>query len=299
MEATVVIPFYNAESTLARAIDSVLAQENVKLEIFLIDNNSSDQSHTIARSYADKHVNISLVFETKQGANHARNLGMLLAKKEWIQYLDADDELLPKKIFNQLSITGIESVDVICSPITEHTNNSAIINYHVSEMGDVWLSLLQGKIGWTCSNLWRTTALIDIGGWNTNYTSHQEKELMARLIIEGKAFHFYDKSECIVYEQSSSISKRTDFPLTGVKFMKYLTHYFTSNDIMNPEREKAIQNELYHKLLMAYKINPEEAKNAMFNTVLNLEIIDLPITHRILTSIMSIQNTFGVLRILS
>ena len=103
MEASVVIPFYNAEATLIRSIDSVLAQQNVTLEILLIDNNSTDKSLTIAQSYADKYPRVTLAIESNQGANHARNLGLSLATKEWIQYLDADDKLLPLKIFNQLS----------------------------------------------------------------------------------------------------------------------------------------------------------------------------------------------------
>ena len=298
MEASVVIPFYNAEATLTRAIDSVLAQQNVILEIILVDNNSTDKSYEIASAYANNHNNISLHLESTQGANHARNQGMLLAKKEWIQYLDADDELLPIKISNQLSINDINDIDVISSPITEHTDSDKKINYRVSDMNDIWLSLLRGKIGWTCSNLWRRSALLDIGGWNTNYTSHQEKELMARLIIEGKKFYFYNKSECIVHEQKKSISRSADFPLTGIKFMKFLTHYLKSNETLTPEREKAIHNQLYHKYLRAYKVNPKEAMNAMFNTRLKLDIIDMPIHHRIMTSMFGMQNTFRVLRII-
>ena len=60
MEVSVVIPFYNAEATLKRAIDSVLTQQNITLEILLIDNNSTDKSLAIAQSYADKHPHVTL-----------------------------------------------------------------------------------------------------------------------------------------------------------------------------------------------------------------------------------------------
>ena len=299
MEASVIIPFYNAEKTLARAIDSVLAQQKINLEILLVDNNSTDKSNTIAIDYVNNHKNISLHLETKQGATNARNLGLQLAKKEWIQYLDADDELLPTKIYNQLSIEGIDNIDVISSPIMEQTNQGKKINYQVSEMNDIWLSLLLGKIGWTCSNLWRKSALIDIEGWNTNYTSHQEKELMSRLIIEEKQFYFYDKAECIVYEQKNSISKSAHFPLTGIKFMKYISHHLKSHDILTSERQKAIHNQLYHKYLIAFKVNPEQAMNAMYNTNLNLDIVDKPFSHHILISMLGLQNAFRVISALA
>ena len=79
MEASVVIPFYNAEATLTRAIDSVLAQQNVTLEILLIDNNSTDKSRAIAQSYTDKYAHVTLTIESNQGTNQARNLGLSLA----------------------------------------------------------------------------------------------------------------------------------------------------------------------------------------------------------------------------
>jgi len=298
MEASVDIPFYNAEATLKRAIESVLAQKNVSLQILLIDNNSSDGSLEIAKSYVDQYSNISLHKESKQGANNARNLGLLLAEKEWIQYLDADDELLPNKLSNQLSIDHLNEIDVVVSPITEKTQKGKTINYEVAENGDIWLSLLQGTIGWTCSNLWRKSGLIDVGGWNIDYSSHQEVELMSRLIMEGKQFYFYNKSECIVYEQLASISKSADFPLTGIKLMKHLQNYFTSNETLTKERKKAIHSQLYHKYLMAYKLDPEKAKNAMFRTSINTHILDLPASHQLLNNLFGMQNTFRILKML-
>lgn len=296
MEASVVIPFYNADATLERAIESVLAQQNVDLQILLIDNNSEDRSYEIAQSYAKQYKQISLHKESKQGANNARNLGMLLSEKEWIQYLDADDELLPNKISNQLSISNIDSIDVVSSPITEQSNKGNIIHYEVSEMDDIWLSLLYGKIGWTCSNLWRKSALVDVGGWDIEYTSHQEVELMSRLIKEEKIFHFYNKSECIVHEQETSISKSADFPLTGLKLMKHLQDYFSVNDMLSDERKKAIHTQMYHKYLLAYKIDAEKAMEVMFGTTIDIGNIELPILHRVLLRTIGLKSTFRILK---
>jgi len=294
--ATVVIPFYNAEATLSRAIDSVLAQENVTLQILLIDNNSTDRSVEIAKTYVSKYESITLHMESKQGANNARNLGLALATYDWIQYLDADDELLPTKIVNQLSIYQISKIDVVVSPIIEHIYAGDTIEYTVDQLGDIWLSLLRGKIGWTCSNLWRKSALQSVGGWNLDYTSHQEKELMARLIVEDKSFFFYNSAECKVYEQKKSISKRSDFPLTGIKFMKYLANHFEVNDLWNLNRKKALHTQLYHKYLMAYKVDPTKAKDAMYRVKLETGIIDLPAHHQVLINLFGIDIAFWILR---
>lgn len=296
MDATVIIPFFNAQDTLARAINSVLAQQKVELEIILINNNSTDASESIARTYSKSHKKITVHSESKQGANYARNKGMLLAKYQWLQFLDADDQLLPNKIYNQLSIDNISDIDIISSPISEITITGDKINYEVDDLKDLWLSLLTGKIGWTCSNLWRKSALLEVGGWSTHYTSHQEQELMAKCIIENKKFYFYNVSECIVFEQENSISTRSDFAITGIKFMQFILHHLQSNGALTMQREKAIQNQLYHKYLRAFKINSEEAMNAMFNTRLNLDMIDKPLIHQFLISIFGVNNTFRILK---
>lgn len=299
MEASVVIPFYNAKDTLRRAIDSVLSQEGVRLEILLIDNNSNDQSQIIAQTYADKYDSISLYKETRQGANYARNLGLGLAKNKWIQFLDADDELLPNKIFNQLSITNIEFIDVISSPITEYTYDGQIITYSVSDMGDIWCSLLKGKIGWTCSNLWRKHALLEVGGWNNNYSSHQEVELMSRLIKGDKKFYFYDVSECIVHEQQKSVSKRIDFPLTGVEFLKSLEKYFRENGILSKKLITSLHTQLYHKYLMAFKIDSRKANDALGDLSIETKTVELPILHQLCIKLFGMQNTFRLIKFFS
>lgn len=296
MEASVVIPFYNAEATLERAIDSVLAQEGVSLQILLIDNNSTDLSIDIAQSYANKHKNISLHREPKQGANYARNLGMGLAKKDWIQYLDADDELLPQKIVNQLSIANLETIDVILSPFREHTTDGTIIDYTINSFDDVHLSLLLGKYGITSSILWRKTAIESVNGWNEQLTSHQEMDLLFNLIINNRVLFYYDKSECIVHEQRRSISNSPDFPITGVLLVKRIEKYYNAHNMLTAEREKAIQNQYYNKLLWSYKVNSKKTKHYLGEVEFKLGLIDRPWYHSTLTSILGIEKSFAVLK---
>lgn len=296
MEASVVIPFYNAEATLARAIDSVLNQQDVTLEIILIDNNSTDKSHAIASRYVNNHNNISLHIESKQGANHARNLGLLLAKKEWIQYLDADDEILVHKIYNQLSINNINDIDIILSPFREQTLTGKIIDYEVMDFNDVLLSLLLGKYGITTSLLWRKKSLDSVKGWKVNQTSHQEMELLFRLAINNKVFFYYDKIESIIHEQNNSISRSIGFPITGVKLLKDIESQLIKDNTLSAKREKAIQNQYYNKLLWAYKINPEETKPYLESIQLKLDLITQPWYHNVLIRLVGVEKTFAALR---
>ena len=83
---------------LQEAVESVLKQTYRPVEIIISDDGSTDDTPEVIRALADKHPDIvRAVFNKKCGAGPAREAGRLLAKGEFIQYLDSDDLLFPKK----------------------------------------------------------------------------------------------------------------------------------------------------------------------------------------------------------
>lgn len=97
---SILIPCWNAARWVRQAIESALAQTWVSKEIIVADDGSSDGSLEIVKSFGDK-----IRWETgpNRGGNAARNRLTGLAKGEWLQYLDADDYLLPDKIARQMA----------------------------------------------------------------------------------------------------------------------------------------------------------------------------------------------------
>jgi glycosyltransferase involved in cell wall biosynthesis len=87
-----VIPTYNRERTIARAIDSALAQRFPASEIIIMDDGSADNTGRIAESYGGK---IRYLYQANGGVSAARNRGVQEAKGEWIAFLDSDDYWLP------------------------------------------------------------------------------------------------------------------------------------------------------------------------------------------------------------
>ena len=113
---SVVIPASNAEATLARALESVLAQTRPPDEIIVVDDASTDCTVRLAKSYADQGVSLLRVRE-RRGAAAARNLGIAAAKGRWIAFLDADDEWLPAKLEKQaaaISANPESPVHLLC-----------------------------------------------------------------------------------------------------------------------------------------------------------------------------------------
>jgi len=103
---SVIIPVYNAEKFLIRAIESVLIQPEVT-EIILIEDNSPDNCYEICREFSAKDPKVKLYcHEGRQnrGAGESRNLGIKKATNEFIAFLDADDYYLSNRFKNDREI---------------------------------------------------------------------------------------------------------------------------------------------------------------------------------------------------
>jgi len=97
-EISVVLPFFNAESTLRRAIESIASQTLKRFECILINNNSTDKSVEIAQNQAEKDERFSLIHEPRQGVMFASNAGSERARGKYIARMDADDYAYPNRL---------------------------------------------------------------------------------------------------------------------------------------------------------------------------------------------------------
>ena len=97
----VVIPAYNAEDCIGRAIESVLAQTMRPDEIIVVDDGSTDGTAQTIRRYEPR---VQYVHQPNGGACRARNAGIAVARSRWIALLDADDEYLPQKLSRQMEL---------------------------------------------------------------------------------------------------------------------------------------------------------------------------------------------------
>lgn len=110
MLVSILIPCYNAAPWLAKCIESALAQTYRNLEIILLDDGSTDGSLEIAKQYSER---LKIVEAKHKGQQAARNKLFSLSKGEWIQWLDADDEILPEKIERQLAFGLAVNADAV------------------------------------------------------------------------------------------------------------------------------------------------------------------------------------------
>lgn len=127
MRISIIIPAFNAESTIIRAVDSALNAFN-SAEVIVIDDGSTDNTGELVDKYSKIHQELKVLHIRNQGVSYARNLGIKNSSNEYIMFMDADDEILFSKRTNIEEI--MENRDmIIFSFIERKMNGKKCVSY--------------------------------------------------------------------------------------------------------------------------------------------------------------------------
>ena len=108
---SIIVPIYNAAHYLNACMDSLLSQTEKELQIILVDDGSTDESLSLAKTYKDRDPRVECYSQPHAGQSAARNEGMRHAKGEYIAFVDADDSLAPEWCTRYLdAIHGVDYV---------------------------------------------------------------------------------------------------------------------------------------------------------------------------------------------
>jgi len=205
---TVVIPAYNRENTILRAINSVLGQSYKNIEVLVIDDCSKDHTKAVVDDITDPRVRYYKL-DKNSGACVARNKGVELAKGEIIAFQDSDDFWHKDKLSKQVTYLKSHGLDfVTCgfNRIDEH-GNSVQLGMHDCADNKIenWCSLLNHN--------WVSTQTIvcyrrcfDNIKFNRNVKRYQDWDLALQAATK---FNIGSLNECLVdvYIQSDSITR--------------------------------------------------------------------------------------------
>lgn len=118
---SVIMPAYNCDRYLKKAVDSALMQEGVAVEVIVINDCSPDRADLVMKEYENEPRVIYIKNEKNLGAAKSRNKGVHIAKGKYTAFLDADDWWTPDKLKKQLAVMEREQV-VLCSTARELMN---------------------------------------------------------------------------------------------------------------------------------------------------------------------------------
>lgn len=119
----VVIPLYNKELSVTRAINSVLKQSIDFQQLIIVDDGSTDNSLAVAKQFNDPRIR--LLSQANQGVSKARNYGASQATADYICFLDADDEWQPHFLEEIMQLIKLnKTASLYCARYQECDENS-------------------------------------------------------------------------------------------------------------------------------------------------------------------------------
>lgn len=207
---SVVIPAYNADKTLARALESVLAQTWPPDEIIVVDDASTDCTDRLGKSYADRGVRL-LRARDRRGAAAARNMGIAGAKGRWVAFLDADDEWMPAKLEKQAAAISAhpDATFVFCASEEFSSEGQSLGDTFrggtVTTGSEAWKALLACNFVATPTVVARRVLLVQLGGFDETLKVAEDQDMWIRLTLAGPPV-YVPESLAHVHVQPDSLS---------------------------------------------------------------------------------------------
>jgi glycosyltransferase involved in cell wall biosynthesis len=160
---TVIIPAFNSELTLPKALDSIINQEFLPSSVIVVNDCSTDNTLSVALGFIDAFMAKRISYRTitnprNRGPSYSRNIGIEASSTRWVAFLDADDYFLPGKLF---------VVNAYLEKLSDSTSFFLVDNVHMPRyFSHVSLSLanqcIDNGLAFTRINLWRCLLRNDI-----------------------------------------------------------------------------------------------------------------------------------------
>lgn len=236
---SVIIPSFNREHTIARAVNSVLNQTYKQVEIIIVDDCSSDKTNEIVyREFGGNNKVIFHQLKVNSGACHARNKGVELSHGDYVAFLDSDDEYLPKKIEKQILMLEKTGADLCASDylrIGKDGKETVVPTYNKQEFLPDLLYLNQVTTG---TLIGRRHCFTDTP-FDESLPRYQDWDLVLRLAKKYR-FCFLKENTLIQYFQPVSISSSTSHHKT----------YMALSTIFNKNHDDYLQHSKGYSQIM-------------------------------------------------
>lgn len=214
-DVSVIIPCHDGADWLRHAVLSALDQPGVDVEVVVVDDASSDLS---VASVADLSERVVVVRQgRRQGANAARNRGVDLCSGRYVQFLDADDVLLPGKLSTQVSHLERTGADIAYGDwcFLFHVGGEARIGPpqrpgQPEDILEAWI------VGWwyaPCAALFTRDAVLRVGPWDESLPAAQDRAYMLAAAVAGCRFEYVAGEVGAIYRRHDSGSITTSDPL--------------------------------------------------------------------------------------
>ena len=273
-KVSIIMPCYNSEKYIEKAIQSVLEQTYRNFELIIIDDDSTDKTWEIIEQYAKKDFRVICTrkSENEKGISKSMNKGIEMARGEYITRMDSDDIIIPEKIFRQVQFLDKNEEYGVCSVnIAMMDNLGNIYNENVypeQKVPSEWTFLWTNPVP-NAPCMYRTNIIKDNNITFSNLRTAEDYDFLEKLITKTKVYMInlplyyyrynekstYNKNRTETFKNSLNISKRYYMEVTKKNtpdFYKFLTWFYTNEDEPIIEDVQVI-NEFLEKTAKEFK----------------------------------------------
>lgn len=212
---SVVIPVYNREKTIVRAVKSVLNQTYKNIEVIIVDDCSSDNSRVVIENAFSENNNVRYIcLEKNSGACVARNRGVQLSKGKYVAFLDSDDAFLPNKIEKQISFLCETNAQLCATDYIRYRKDGSeeTVKTKPGSQEEVYNELLYCNFITTGTLLGYKECFVDVP-FDESLPRYQDWDLVLRL-SQKYTFCFLEENTLLQYFQPVSITASTNHEKT-------------------------------------------------------------------------------------
>lgn len=180
---SVILPTYNRANTLLRAIESVLVQTHKNYELIIIDDGSRDNTEELVNNLLIREVRIKYYKQVvNRGQNAALNIGLSMAKGEYISFIDSDDYWLPNLLEEQLKLYQISGFDCVYSLAQYLYKGKFVISKNFILEGSIYEKALnQGFVSHMITLSAKKYCFEKAGNFDENFIVCQDDDMCLRL----------------------------------------------------------------------------------------------------------------------
>ena len=211
-----VIPAFNMDGFVARAIDSALAQSHTPVEVIVVDDGSTDGTAAVLADYNER-PNVTIIRQANAGLPAARNRGLASSRGDFVCFLDADDYLAPafaawlRAALGEDPKAGFAYSDVQrVDRFGELADGYSVAAARRTLNGDILESLLIGGYFTPNSVLVRRSVLDALGGFDLELGGHADYEMWLRIIVSGHRAAFVGERLAFYRMHAGSMSQDAD-----------------------------------------------------------------------------------------
>ncbi len=213
---SIIIPVYNNERYITKAVDSVLTQNFSQCEIIIVDDGSTDNTPVIVDDIAKRNINIRVIHKSNQWIYASFNNGIREAKGEYIYILNSDDKISPNSLFllktaiekyNYPDVVWTKVVSYVCDEFQNKiSSNTELMDKEIyrdifcgdiKKVRELWPYLFKSSLAWNQANLYKRKIMLahpfrnDVYGADTLFNVDIAPYINTCVVLKQCIYEFY------------------------------------------------------------------------------------------------------------